>query len=153
ETFRVTKLLSARGLARVECERALAGDIAIIAGVDSIEIGDTICDPARPEALPRIAVDPPTVRVRFSVNTSPFAGRDGRFVTSRQRAERLERGALSSVSTKIRQGESPDPCEVSGGGELQISVLIESMRREGYEFSVSRPEIIVREIDGKRCEP
>jgi GTP-binding protein len=153
ETFRVTKLLSARGLARVECERALAGDIAIIAGVDSIEIGDTICDPARPEALPRIAVDPPTVRVRFSVNTSPFAGREGRFVTSRQISERLEREALSSVSTKVKQGESPDTFEVSGRGELQIAVLIESMRREGYEFSVSRPEIIVREIDGKRCEP
>jgi GTP-binding protein len=153
ETFRVTKLLSARGLARVECERALAGDIAIIAGVDSIEIGDTICDPARPEALPRIAVDPPTVRVRFSVNTSPFAGREGRFVTSRQIAERLAREALSSVSTKISPGESPDTFEVSGRGELQIAVLIESMRREGYEFNVSRPEIIVREIDGQRCEP
>jgi GTP-binding protein len=153
ETFRVTKLLSPRGLSRVESERALAGDIAIIAGVDSIEIGDTICDPAHPDALPRIAVDPPTVRVRFSVNTSPFAGREGRFVTSRQIAERLEREALGSVSTKVKQGESPDTFEVSGRGELQIAVLIESMRREGYEFSVSRPEIIVREIDGKRCEP
>jgi GTP-binding protein len=153
ETFRVTKLLSPRGLSRVESERALAGDIAIIAGVDSIEIGDTICDPAHPDALPRIAVDPPTVRVRFSVNTSPFAGREGRYVTSRQIAERLEREALSSVSTKVKQGESPDTFEVSGRGELQIAVLIESMRREAYEFSVSRPEIIVREIDGKRCEP
>jgi GTP-binding protein len=153
ETFRVTKLLSARGLARVECERALAGDIAIIAGVDSIEIGDTVCDPAHPEALPRIAVDPPTVRVRFSVNTSPFAGSEGRFVTSRQLSERLEREALTSVSTKLAPGESPDTFEVSGRGELQIAVLIESMRREGYEFSVSRPEIIVREIEGQRCEP
>jgi GTP-binding protein len=153
ETFRVTKLLMPRGLSRSECERAQAGDIAIIAGVDSIEIGDTVCDPDHPDPLPRIAVDPPTVRVRFSVNNSPFAGREGRFVTSRQIAERLQREALSSVSTKVNQGESPDTFEVSGRGELQIAVLIESMRREGYEFSVSRPEIIVREIDGKRCEP
>jgi GTP-binding protein len=153
ETFRVTKLLSARGLQRVECERALAGDIAIIAGVDSIEIGDTVCDPDHPEPLPRIAVDPPTVRVRFSINTSPFAGREGRFVTSRQLADRLEREALASVSTRVAQGESPDTFEVSGRGELQVAVLIEAMRREGYEFSVSRPEIIVREIEGRRCEP
>jgi GTP-binding protein len=151
--FRVTKLFGAYGLERREIDEALAGDLVMIAGVDSIEIGDTICDPGAPEALPRIAVDPPTVRVRFSVNTSPFAGREGRFVTSRQIGERLRREALGSVSIRIDSTESPDVFEVAGRGEMQIGVLIETMRREGYEFSVSRPEIIAREVDGRRCEP
>jgi GTP-binding protein len=153
ERFRVTKLLGFAGLERVERERAEAGDLAIIAGVDSIEIGDTICDPDYADALPRIAIDPPTVRVRFAVNTSPFVGQDGRFVTSRQLGERLTRESLSSVSIEVSEGESPETFEVAGRGELQIAVLIETLRREGYEFSVSRPEIIVREIDGQKCEP
>jgi GTP-binding protein len=153
EPFRVTKLLGMRGLERVELEQAVAGDLAILAGVDSIEIGDTICDPDAPEALPRIAIDPPTVRVRFGVNSSPFSGREGRFLTSRQIGDRLRREAASNVSIQVVQGDSPETFEVSGRGELQIAVLIESMRREGYEFSVSRPEIIVREIDGRPCEP
>jgi len=125
----------------------------IIAGVDSIEIGDTICDRDVQEALPRIFVDPPTVRVRFSTNTSPFVGQDGRFLTSRQIGDRLRRESLSNVSLQIGETESPDSLEVSARGELQIGVLIETMRREGYEFSVARPEIIIREIDGKKCEP
>src|SRR5262247_163316 len=153
EPFRVTKLLGARGLRRVELESVAAGEIAVIAGVESIEIGDSVCDPDHPEPLPRIQVDPPTIRVRFSVNTSPFAGREGRFVTSRQIGERLRREALGNVSIRIEETDSPDVFEVAGRGELQIGVLIETMRRDGYEFSVSRPEIIAREIEGKRCEP
>jgi GTP-binding protein len=153
ESFRVTKLFGARGLERVEIAEARAGDVCIIAGVDSIDIGDTICDPAAPEGLPRIGIDPPTIRVRFCVNTSPFAGREGKFVTSRQIADRLRREALGNVSIKIAQGETSDTFEVAGRGELQLGILIETMRREGYEIAVSRPEIIVREIDGKACEP
>ena len=153
ETFRVTKLLGARGLVRVELDEAQAGDLAVIAGVDSIEVGDTLCSPDLLEALPRIAIDPPTVRVRFSVNSSPFAGRDGRFVTSRQIHDRLQREALGNVSIRIEPSDTPETFSVAGRGELQLAVLIETMRREGYEFSVSRPEIIKREIDGKSCEP
>ena len=153
EAFRVTKLFGSRGLERVELERAETGELVSIAGVNSIEIGDTICDPSRPEPLPRIAIDPPTVRVRFSSNTSPFAGQEGRFLTSRQIAERLQREMLGNVSIQVAEGDTPETFEVSGRGELQIAVLIETMRREGYEFSVSRPEIILREIDGEKCEP
>jgi GTP-binding protein len=153
ESFRVTKLLGARGLRRVELESASAGEIAVIAGVDSIQIGDSVCDPANPEALPRIQIDPPTIRVRFSVNNSPFAGREGRFVTSRQLGDRLRREALGNVSIHIEPGEGPDTFVVAGRGELQIAILIETLRREGYELSVSRPEIIRREIDGRVCEP
>ncbi len=153
ETFRVTKLLGARGLTRVDLDCALAGDLAVIAGVDSIEIGDTICAPGTPEALPRIHIDPPTIRVRFSPNNSPFAGRDGKFLTSRQIGDRLRREALGNVSLHIEPAETPETFVVAGRGELQIAVLIETMRRDGYEFNVSRPEIIQREVDGKQCEP
>jgi GTP-binding protein len=153
EPFRVTKLFGTRGLERVELDDARAGDIVILAGVDGIEIGDTVCHREHPEGLPRIAIDPPTLRVRFSPNTSPFAGQDGRFLTSRQIAERLAREALTNVSIRVEPTEAIDVFEVAGRGELQIGVLIETMRREGYEFSVSRPEIIPREIDGKTCEP
>jgi GTP-binding protein len=137
----------------VELEEARAGDIAMIAGVDTIEIGDTIAAISNPDPLPRIAIDPPTLRVLFSVNTSPFAGREGRFLTSRQIGERLQREALGNVSIQVATTDQRDTFEVAGRGELQIAVLIETLRREGYEFSVSRPEIILREIDGRRCEP
>jgi GTP-binding protein len=153
ETFRVTKLLGARGLTRVELDEAPAGDLAVIAGIDSIEVGDTICAPGTLEPLPRIAIDPPTVRVRFSVNSSPFAGRDGRYLTSRQIHDRLQREALGNVSIRIEPSDTPETFSVAGRGELQLAVLIETMRRDGYEFSVSRPEIIRREIEGKPCEP
>ncbi len=153
DAFRVTKLLGFRGLERVDLACAEAGDIAIIAGVDTIEVGDTICHPDSPEALPRIHVDPPTVRVTLSVNSSPFAGRDGRFLTSRQIGERLARESLGNVSIDVVPGESPETFDVAGRGELQIAILVETLRREGYEFAVSRPEIIPREIDGKACEP
>ena len=153
ERFRVTKLLGPRGLDRVELEEASAGDIVVIAGVDTIEIGDTVSDPDVIDPLPRIAIDPPTVRVHMSPNTSPFSGREGRFVTSRQIGDRLRREALGNVSIDVSQGESPETFEVVARGELQIAILIETLRREGYEFSVSRPEIIAREIDGKKQEP
>jgi GTP-binding protein len=153
QSFRVTKLFGALGVDRVEIEEAAAGDLCMIAGVDSIEIGDTVCDPSSPDALPRVTVDPPTVRVRFSVNNSALAGREGRFVTSRQIGERLRREALGNVSIRIEPTESPEIFEVAARGEMQIGVLVEEMRREGYEFSVSRPEIITREVEGRRCEP
>ncbi len=153
EGFRVTKLFGTQGIERVETEVGMAGDIVILAGVDSIEIGDTVCDPAHPEQLPRIAIDPPTIRVRISPNNSPFAGQDGQFLTSRQIGDRLDREVLSNVSIRLENTGSREVFQVAGRGELQIAVLVETMRREGYEFAVSRPEIIPREIDGKRCEP
>ncbi len=153
EVFRIAKLYGFRGLERVELEAAEAGDVVMVAGVDSIEIGDTVCDRQQPEALPRIEVDPPTIRVRFSPNTSPFAGREGRFLTGRQIGERLRREALGNVSIRVEAAESTDAFVVAARGELQIAVLIETMRREGYELSVSRPEIILREVAGRTCEP
>ncbi len=153
ESFRITKLFSTKGLDRVETEAAEAGDIVIVAGIDSVEIGDTVADPSDPSPLPRIAIDPPTIRVKFSVNNSPFAGKEGRFLTSRQIGERLEREALTNVSIKLEPTDSTETFQVAGRGELQIAILIENLRREGYEFSVSRPEIIPREVDGQLCEP
>jgi len=153
ESFRITKLFGTRGIERVELESAKAGEIVILAGIDSIEIGDTICDPSRIEPLKRIEVDPPTMKVHFHANTSPFAGREGQFVTSRQISERLDREVLGNPSIQIESTDKMDSFVVAGRGELQISILIETMRREGYEFAVSRPEIIVREIDGQKCEP
>ncbi|MCH7866594.1 MAG: translational GTPase TypA [Myxococcales bacterium] len=152
-TFRVTKLFGTHGIERVELEEARAGDIVILAGIDSIEIGDTICDPSFPEALPRIEIDPPTISVHFSVNTSPFAGREGKFVTSRQIGDRLRREGLTNISIQVEATDRQDTFKVSGRGELQIAILVETLRRESYEFSVSRPEIIPRDVDGKKCEP
>jgi GTP-binding protein len=153
QSFRLTKLYGSQGLERVELETAQAGDIAIIAGIDEIDIGDTICDPNCIEPLERIVVDPPTVRVRFSVNNSPFSGQEGKFVTSRQLGDRLRREVLGNVSIKLEDSDSRDVFTVAGRGELLIAILIETLRRESYEFSVSRPEIIQRTIDGKLCEP
>jgi GTP-binding protein len=153
ESFRVTKLLGSRGLSRTELEVARAADLAVVAGIDSIQIGDTLCAPEAPEALPRIEVDPPTLRVRFSVNNSPLCGQAGRFLTSRQIGERLRREALGNVAILVEDADTPDTFVVAGRGELQIGILIETLRREGYEFSVSRPEIIRREIDGVSSEP
>ncbi|MED5261656.1 MAG: translational GTPase TypA [Myxococcota bacterium] len=153
DSFRVRKLFGVRGLSRTEQDRAEAGDIAILAGIDSIEIGDTLCDPGELVALPRIALDPPTLRVRFGVNDSAFAGREGQFVTSRQLWERLEREALGNPAILVEETATRDTFEVAGRGELQISVLVETLRREGFEFGVSRPEIILREVEGRSCEP
>jgi GTP-binding protein len=153
DAFRITKLFGTLGTDRVDIEEARAGDIVIVAGVDHIQVGDTVCEPNKIDPLPRIAIDPPTIRVSLSVNNSPFAGRDGKYVTSRQIGERLEREGMSNISIVIERTDKQDTFAVSGRGELQLAVLIETLRREGYEFAVSRPEIIVQEIAGKRCEP
>jgi GTP-binding protein len=150
---RVTKLFAFDGLKRVEISEAKAGDIICLAGIEDITIGETIADPAHPEAVPHIPVDEPTVSMIFGVNTSPMAGRDGQFVTSRNLRDRLQKELLGNVSLRVEDTDSPEQMRVIGRGELQLSILIEMMRREGYELQVSRPEIVTREIDGKRMEP
>ena len=150
---RVTKLFAFDGLRRVDVGEAAAGDIVCVAGIADITIGETVVDPEHRQALPPIAVDEPTVSMIFGVNTSPLAGRDGTYVTSRNLRERLARELLGNVSLRVEDSESPEQVKVIGRGELQLSILIEMMRREGYEVQVSRPEIVTREIDGQRMEP
>ncbi|MGE0461798.1 MAG: translational GTPase TypA [Vicinamibacterales bacterium] len=150
---RVTKLFAFEGLKRVEIAEAAAGDIVCLAGIEDINIGETIADPEHRLALPPIAVDEPTVSMVFGINTSPFAGRDGQYVTSRHLRERLDRELLGNVSLRVENTDTPEQFKVLGRGELQLAILIEMMRREGYELQVSRPEIITREIDGQRMEP
>ena len=146
-------LMGFRGLDRVDVEEIVAGDLFVVAGFPEVEIGDTLADPENPVPLERISVDKPVLRMTFGVNTSPLAGRAGKFLTSRQIKERLDREVLGNVSIKIGATSSPEVIEVAGRGELQLAVLIEAMRREGFELQVSRPEVIVREIDGSRHEP
>ena len=150
---RLTQLMGFEGLKRVEVLERAAGDLFVIAGFPEVEIGDTLASPENPQPLPRLVVDEPVLRMTFGVNTSPLAGKEGRFLTSRQIKERLEREVLGNVSIRIGATSSPEITEVAGRGELQLAVLIESMRREGYELQVSRPEVILREIDGKPHEP
>ena len=150
---RVTKLFAFDGLKRVEIEQAAAGDIVCLAGIEDITIGETITSPEHPVALPRIAVDEPTVSMIFGVNTSPMAGRDGTYVTSRNLRDRLTRELLGNVSLRVEDTESPEQVKVIGRGELQLSILIEMMRREGYEVQVSRPDIVTRDVDGVKMEP
>ena len=150
---RMLQILGFLGLERVEVAEATAGDIIAFTGIDGLNISDTLCDPAHPEALPPLSVDEPTVSMTFQVNNSPFAGREGKFVTSRQIKERLEQELIHNVALRVEQLDDPDKFRVSGRGELHLSVLIETMRREGYELGVSRPEVIVREIDGELQEP
>jgi GTP-binding protein len=150
---KVTKLFTFDGLKRVDVESATAGDIICLAGIEDIMIGETIADAEHPDAMETIAVDEPTVSTIFGVNTSPLAGRDGQFVTSRQIKDRLERELLGNVSIRVEPTDSPEQMKVIGRGELQLSILIEMMRREGYELQISRPEIVVREIDGTMMEP
>ena len=150
---RVLQIMGFHGLDRVEVDSAQAGDIIAFSGVDPLYISDTLCDPENVEALPALTVDEPTVSMTFQVNTSPFAGREGKFLTSRQIRERLERELVHNVALRVEQGDDPDKFRVSGRGELHLSVLIENMRREGYELGVSRPEVIVREVDGAKQEP
>jgi GTP-binding protein len=150
---KLTQLMGFEGLRRVDVEERTAGDLFVLAGFPEVEIGDTLADPENPVALPRLHVDEPVLRMTFGVNTSPLAGRDGKFLTSRQIRERLEREVLGNVSIRIGATSSPEVTEVAGRGELQLAVLIESMRREGFELQVSRPEVILREIDGKPHEP
>ncbi len=150
---RVTYLYAFEGLERAEVMEAGPGDIVALAGFDEAHIGDTITDPENPLALPRVIIDEPTVSMLFSINTSPFAGKEGTLVTSRNLKERLEREILTNVALHLEQGESADAFKVSGRGELQMAVLIETMRREGFELSVSKPQVITRDIGGKRHEP
>jgi GTP-binding protein len=150
---RVTYLYAFEGLDRVEVQESGPGDIVALAGFDEAHIGDTITDPANPIALPRVHVDEPTVSMLFSINTSPFAGKEGTLVTSRNLKDRLEREILTNVALQVVPGDSADAFKVSGRGELQMAVLIETMRREGFELSVSKPQVITKEIDGKRHEP
>ena len=150
---RILKIMGYHGLDRIDVEDAQAGDIVCITGVDALNISDTICDPNHVEALPPLTVDEPTVSMTFQVNNSPFAGREGKFVTSRNIRERLERELIHNVALRVEDTESAEKFKVSGRGELHLSVLIENMRREGYELAVSRPEVIVKEVDGKLQEP
>jgi GTP-binding protein len=149
----VTKIYMFEGLKRVDVAEASAGDIFCLAGIENIMIGETIADAEQPVAIPPISVDEPTVSMIFGVNTSPFAGRDGRFVTSRQIKDRLDRELLGNVSIRVEPTDTPEQMKVIGRGELQLSILIEMMRREGFELQVSRPEIVTREIAGTQSEP
>ena len=151
--FRITKLYSFEGLKKVEVDSADMGDIVAFAGSDEINIGETICSKDKIEALPFIKIDEPTISMNFMVNDSPFAGRDGVYLTSRHLRDRLERELLSNVALKVEFGATADSFKVSGRGELHLSILIETMRREGYELAVSRPEVILKTIDGIVCEP
>jgi len=146
-------LLGFEGLRRVDVDERRAGDLFVLAGFPEVEIGDTFASPVDPRPLPRLSVDEPVLRMTFGANTSPLAGRDGAYVTSRHLRERLEREVLGNVSIRLADTDSPDVIEVAGRGELQLAVLIEAMRRESFEMQVSRPEVIIRTIDGKRHEP
>tara|TARA_R110001592_G_scaffold363352_2_gene684855 strand:+ start:128732 stop:130540 length:1809 start_codon:yes stop_codon:yes gene_type:complete len=150
---KILQVMGYDGLERVAVENAEAGDIVCITGVDKLGISDTICHPDTPEALPPLSVDEPTVSMTFQVNNSPFAGLEGKFVTSRNIKDRLDQELIHNVALRVQQGEGPDKFIVSGRGELHLSVLIESMRREGFELGVSRPEVIQKEVDGVRHEP
>ena len=150
---RVAKLYVYDGLKRIEVETAEAGDIVALSGVADINIGDTICDIDNPEKIPFVDIDEPTVSMTFSVNNGPFAGKEGEYVTSRHIRDRLFKELDRNVSLRVKEGDTPDSFEVSGRGELHLSVLIETMRREGFELLVSRPKVIFKEIDGVKCEP
>ena len=150
---KVTKLYMFEGLKRVEVNEAAAGDVICLAGIENIMIGETIASGENPVAIPNIAVDEPTVSMIFGVNTSPFAGRDGQFVTSRQLKDRLDRELIGNVSIRVEPTDSPEAMKVFGRGELQLSILIEMMRREGFEMQVSRPEVVTKELNGQRVEP
>ncbi|MDR0268956.1 translational GTPase TypA [Paenibacillus sp.] len=153
KTARIEKLFGFQGLKRIEMEEAGAGDIVAIAGIKDINIGETIADPQNPEALPVLKIDEPTLQMTFLVNNSPFAGREGKWVTSRKLRDRLMKELETDVSLRVDETDSPDAFIVSGRGELHLGILIENMRREGYELQVSKPEVIVREVDGKKMEP
>jgi GTP-binding protein len=150
---RILQIFGFLGLERVEVPEASAGDIIAFTGIDQLHISDTLCEPGAVEALAPLTVDEPTVSMTFQVNNSPFAGRDGQYVTSRQLKERLQRELLHNVALRVQETDDPDRFRVSGRGELHLSVLIENMRREGYELGVSRPEVILREADGEKQEP
>ena len=153
KNYRVTKLFGFLGLKRVEIESAKAGDLIAVSGMEDINVGETVCPTDHQEALTPLRIDEPTLQMRFLVNNSPFAGREGKWITSRKIEERLRAQLQTDVSLRVEDTNSPDAWTVSGRGELHLSILIENMRREGYELQVSKPEVIVRLIDGVRCEP
>src|SRR5437660_4574213 len=141
------------GLERQQVEEAEAGDIVLINGIEEVSIGTTLCDLEHPDALPLLKVDEPTLTMNFLVNASPLAGKEAKYVTSRQLRERLERETKSNVALRVEYPEDTDTFIVSGRGELHLTILIENMRREGYELAVSRPRVVYKDIDGERCEP
>ncbi|WP_156290247.1 translational GTPase TypA [Oceanobacillus salinisoli] len=153
KNFRVTKLFGFIGLKRIEIEEAQSGDIVAISGMEDINVGETVCPQEHPEALPWLRIDEPTLQMTFLVNNSPFAGREGKYITSRKIEERLMKQLETDVSLRVDPTESPDAWIVSGRGELHLSILIENMRREGYELQLSKPKVIIKEIDGVQCEP
>ncbi|PPR12607.1 MAG: GTP-binding protein TypA/BipA [Alphaproteobacteria bacterium MarineAlpha12_Bin1] len=150
---RLMQILGFSGLKRIEKQRALAGDIIAFSGIDELKISDTVCSPEAIDPLPPLTVDQPTISMTFQVNDSPFAGKEGKFVTSRNLRDRLMEELLHNVALRVEEMESADRFKVSGRGELHLSILVENMRREGYELAISRPEVIIKEIDGKQCEP
>ena len=150
---RILQIFGFAGLDRVDVSTAQAGDIIAFTGIEGLSISDTLCDPENVEMLPALTIDEPTISMTFQVNTSPFSGLDGKYVTSRQIRERLERELVHNVALRVDNSGDPDKFKVSGRGELHLSILIETMRREGYELGVSRPEVIIREIDSELCEP
>ncbi|HEU5112218.1 MAG TPA: translational GTPase TypA [Acidimicrobiia bacterium] len=150
---KLTQLMGFSGLGRAETEEVRAGDLFVVAGFPEVEIGDTFADSANPEPLPRLIVDEPVLKMTFGVNTSPLSGQDGKFLTSRQIQDRLRREILGNVSIRLGATSSPEVVEVAGRGELQLAVLIESMRREGFELQVSRPEVVIKQFEGKPHEP
>jgi len=150
---RILQILGFHGLERIEVPEAEAGDIICFTGIEGLGISDTLCDPNNVEALPPLVVDEPTVSMIFQVNNSPFAGKDGKYVTSRQIRERLQRELIHNVALRVEDTEDPDKFRVCGRGELHLSILIETMRREGYELAVGRPQVIIKEVDGVSCEP
>jgi len=150
---KVLQVMGYHGLQRIETDRAYAGDIVCITGVDKLGISDTLCAPDAVEALPALSIDEPTVSMTFQVNDSPFAGKEGKYVTSRNIKDRLDQELIANVALRVEQGDTPDKFKVSGRGELHLSVLIENMRREGYEMGVSRPEVVQKEVDGEIHEP
>ncbi|MEQ8955251.1 MAG: translational GTPase TypA [Gammaproteobacteria bacterium] len=150
---KVLQVKSHLGLERIDVPSADAGEIICVTGIENLKISDTLCDPARVEALPPLTVDEPTISMTFQVNDSPFAGQDGKYITTRHIKERLQKELLYNVALRVAPGDTPDRYMVSGRGELHLAVLIESMRREGFELAVSRPEVIIREVDGVKQEP
>ena len=150
---KILQVMSYEGLDRIEIDEGMAGNIVCVTGIDKLNISDTLCDPSNIEKLEPLSVDEPTVSMTFQVNDSPFAGREGKYITSRNIKERLEKELISNVALRVAPGESPDKFEVSGRGELHLSVLIETMRREGYELAISKPKVVQKEVDGEIHEP
>ena len=150
---RVNQVLTFEGLDRVQVKEAYPGDIVLINGIENINIGATVTDPASPQPLPMLKIDEPTLTMNFCVNTSPLAGREGKYVTSRQIWDRLQKELQSNVALRVRETAEDGVFEVSGRGELHLTILLENIRREGYELAVSKPRVVFREIDGQKCEP